>query len=168
MHPLRFMALDEIGCVAVTTKQLLQLLVANACKYTGICNLITVEVKNRQDYTVVDGVEELVRMPARCKCPCLGLAIAHHGGNNQVRVVERRAIGVGQSVTQLAALVNRSRRLRGDVAGNPAGETELLEQLLHSVFVFRNVGIYLAICSLKVSVGHESWSTVSWPGDVNH
>ena len=55
----------------------------------------------------------------------LGLAVADDAGDDQVRVVEGRAVGVRQRVAELAALVDRAGRLGRDVAGDAAGEREL-------------------------------------------
>ena len=67
-------------------------------------------------------------MPARGQRAGLGLAVADHAQHQQVRVVERGAVGVHQRVAELAALVDRPRRLGRDVAGDAAGEGELPEQ----------------------------------------
>ena len=56
--------------------------------------------------------------------PGLGFAIADHAARSQVRIVERRAVGVNQRVAQLAALINGARRFRRGVAGNAARETK--------------------------------------------
>ena len=62
------------------------------------------------------GVQELVRVPARRERSGLGLAVADHAGDEQVGVVERRAVRVRERVAELAALVDRAGRLRRDVA----------------------------------------------------
>ena len=61
-------------------------------------------------------------MPARGKRPGLGLAVADHARDDQIRVVEGGAVGVHQRIAQLAALVDRPWCLRGDVAGHSAGK----------------------------------------------
>jgi len=62
--------------------------------------------------------------------PGLRLPVADHAGGDQPGVVEDGAVGVRQRVAELAALVDRTGCLRGDVAGDPAGERELAEQRL--------------------------------------
>ena len=74
-------------------------------------------------------------MPARGQRAGLGLAVADDAADEQVRVVERRAVGVRQRVAQLAALVDRAGRLGRDVARDPAGERELPEQPPHALLV---------------------------------
>ena len=70
-------------------------------------------------------------MPAGGQRAGLRLAVADHAADQQVGVVERRAVGVQQAVAQLAALVDRARGLGRDVAGDPAREGELPKQPLH-------------------------------------
>ena len=48
-------------------------------------------------------------------------------------VVERRAVGMREAVAELAALVDRARRLRRHVRADVAREGELLEELLHAL-----------------------------------
>ncbi|CAM5598775.1 hypothetical protein SCYAM73S_07694 [Streptomyces cyaneofuscatus] len=79
----------------------------------------------------MDGVEELVGVPGRGERPSLRLAVADHAGDEEVRVVEGGAVGVGEGVAEFAALVDGAGGLRGDVAGHAAGEGELLEQPSH-------------------------------------
>ena len=98
---------------------------------------------------VADRVEELVAVPAGGQRPGLGLAVADDAGDDQVGVVEGRAVGVRQGVAQLAAFVDRAGRLRRDVAGNAAGERELREEPLHACLVLADVGIDLAVGALR-------------------
>jgi hypothetical protein len=55
--------------------------------------------------------------------------IADDAGDDQIGIVERRPEGMAERVPQLATFVNRPRRRRRNMAGNPAGKRELLEQL---------------------------------------
>ena len=80
-----------------------------------------------REYAAVAGrIEELVAVPAGGERPGLGLAVADDAGDDQVRVVERRPVGVAQGVPKLAALVNAARRLGGDVAGDAPGKLNCL------------------------------------------
>ena len=62
-------------------------------------------------------------MPARGQRPGFGLAVADDAGDDQIGIVERRAVRVRERVSELAAFVDRSRRLRRDMARNAARET---------------------------------------------
>jgi hypothetical protein len=97
-------------------------------------------VQDRQHRAVVAGFEELVRVPARRQRPGLGLAVADDAADEQVGVVERRAVGVRERVAELAALVDRARRLGRDVARDAARERELPEQPRMPVLVAADVG----------------------------
>jgi len=107
-------------------------------------------------------------MPAGGERTGLGLAIAHDARDQQVGIVKRRAEGVRQRITQLAAFVNGTRRFRSDVAWNAAWEGELFEQLLHSVGVLRHVRINFTIGSFKVGVRDQARPAVARPGDIDN
>src|SRR6185312_12601742 len=56
VHLFRVVAFDKVRRVAVASEEMLQLLVTDASEYTGICDLVTIEVENRQDDAVINGV----------------------------------------------------------------------------------------------------------------
>ena len=85
-------------------------------------------MQDRQHAAVAGRVEELVAVPAGGQRPGLRFAVADDAGDDQVRIVERGPVGVAQRVAEFAAFVDAAGRLRGDVAGDAAGEAELLEQ----------------------------------------
>ena len=116
---------------------------------------------------VARGVKELVGVPRRRQRTGLGLAVAHHAGDDQVRVVQGRAVGVGDRVAQLTALVDGTRGLGGHVAGDAAGKGELLEQQPHPRLVPGHVGIDLAVGPFQPGVGHEPRAAVARAGDVD-
>jgi hypothetical protein len=61
-------------------------------------------------------------VPARGQGAGLGLAVAHHGQGDQVRVVVDRPVCVRDAVAQLAALVDAAGCLGRGVAADPARE----------------------------------------------
>ena len=67
----------------------------------------------------------------------LGLAVADHAGDEQVRVVERGAERVHERVAELAALVDRAGRRHADVARDPAGRRELAHERQQARLVAR-------------------------------
>jgi len=79
-----------------------------------------------------------------------------HGTNkfldDQLTIVERGPESVAERVPHLAAIVNRPRRRRRNMTGNPAGKRELHEQLLQPGVVLSDVRINLAIAAFKVQV----------------
>src|SRR3954469_15367237 len=102
-------------------------------------------MEDRQHCTVVDRIEELVRMPARRERTCFGFAVADDACGNEIGSVEDRAVRVYERVSELAAFVNRSRRFRRGMTRNPTRKRELLEQLPHPLGIRRDVRIHLAV-----------------------
>ena len=168
VHFRRVVPFDEIWRVAVAAHQRVQLLVADAGQHRGIGDLVAVQVQNGQHAAVAHGVEELVAVPAGGQRACLGLAVADDAGDDQVRVVKGRPVGVRQGVAQLTAFVDRTGRLRGDMAGNAAGERELGEQSLQARLVLADVRVDLAVRPFEVGVGHQRRPAVPGAGDVEH
>ena len=128
----RVVAGDVDRLVAVAAQQGVELGLGDPGQHGRVGDLVAVEVQDRQDRAVVDRVEELVGVPGRGQRPGLRLAVADHAGDQQIRVVEGGAVGVGEGVAELAALVDRARCLRRDMAGHAAGEGELPEQPGHA------------------------------------
>src|SRR5690242_5367759 len=95
-----------------------------------IGDLVPIKVKDWQHRSVGCWVEEFVRMPRGRERPGLGLTIADHAGDQQVRVVEGGTVGMTQRVPEFATLVDTARCLRCDVARDAAWEAELLEESL--------------------------------------
>ena len=166
VHLRGLLARDHVRGVAVAAQQRVQLVGGDAGQHRRVGDLVAVEVQDRQHHAVPPGVEELVRVPARRQRAGLGLAVADHAQRQQVRVVEHRAVGVHQRVAELAALVDRARGLRGDVAGDAAGEGELPEQGAHPVDVLADPGVHLGVGALEVGVGDEAGPAVARPGHV--
>ena len=166
MHRLRVVSLDEARGVPVALQQRAQLGGRDAREHGGVGDLVAVEVQDRQHRAVVNGVQELVGVPARRQRPSLGLAVTNDAANEQIGVVKSRSVGVQQRVAELAALVNRTRCLRSDVAGNAAGEGELAEQPANPLLVARDVGVDLAVGALEVHVGEDPGATVTGTRDI--
>ena len=113
----------------------------------------------------VAGIEELVRVPAGRERARLCLAVADHAGDEQIRVVERRAVGMAERIAELSALVDRSRRLGRDVARHSARERELPEELLHARLVLRDRGPVLRVGALEPCACAHRRAAVPGPGD---
>ena len=120
VHQRGVIALDHVHRVPVSAQQRLQLLRRDPGEHGRVRDLVPVQVQDRQHRAVTRRVEELVGMPAGGQRPGLGLAVADHARHDQVRVVERRPVGVRERVPELAALVNRPGRLRRDMRRNAA------------------------------------------------
>jgi len=168
VHRRRVVALDEVGRVAVAAKERVELLARNAREHRRIGDLVAVEMQDREHRAVAHRIEELVGVPARRHRAGFGLAVADHAGDDQVRIVEGRAVGVRHRIAELAALVDGARRLRRNVARNAAGERELGEEALHPLLVLRHVGIDLAVGALQIGVGDQRRAAMARAGDVDH
>lgn len=53
------------------------------------------------------------------------------------------------------------------MAGNAAGEGELLEQTLYAVLVLRDVGVDLAVRAFQIHIGDQTRAAVTGAGDVD-
>jgi hypothetical protein len=67
-------------------------------------------------------------VPSGGQRPGFSFAVADDACHDQVGVVERGAVGVGQGVAELTALVDRLGRLGRHGGGDAAGKGELPEQ----------------------------------------
>ena len=166
VHGGRLVADDEVRRVAVAAHQRRELVVRDAGEHRRVGDLVAVEVQHGQHDAVAARVEELVRVPARGERAGLRLTVADDAQRQQVRVVEHRAVGVHERVAELAALVDRARRLRRDVAGDAAREGELPEQRPHAVDVLAEARVDLAVGALQVRVRDEPRPAVPGPGHV--
>lgn len=153
MHRRGLVPLDKERLVAIAGEEAFQLGIVHARKHRRIGDLVAVEVQHRQHRAVCPRVEELVRVPRRRQRPGLGLAVAHPAGNDEIGVVEGRAIGVDERVAELAAFVDRARRLWRHMARYPARKGELPEQRFHALDVSADMRIHLAVGALQPRVG---------------
>ena len=168
VHDLGVVALDDVDVVPVPGEQRLELLMRYPGRDRRVGDLVPVEVQDRQHRPVGHRVEELVGVPGARQRPGLRLAVADHAGHDQVRVVERRAVGVGERVAELAALVDGTGRLRRHVRGDAAGEGELAEEPLHAFLVLADRRVPLGVGALQVGVRDEPRSAVPGTRDVDH
>ena len=168
MHLHGIGALDKIGLPPAALEEALNFLVGDAGKYRGVADLKAVEVEDRQNRAIACGIQKLVAVPSGCQRAGFRLAVTHHAGRNQVRIVEHGAKGMGQGIAQLAAFIDGTGGLRGNVAGNATGEGELLEQPLHTLNVPADVGVNLTVGALQICLSHHGIAAVTGAGEVDH
>src|SRR5712691_8381759 len=123
------MTLDEVGRPPVTAEQLFQFLAGDASEQRRVCNLVSVEMQDRQHRPIGGRIEKFVRMPGRCQGSGFRLAIADHAGDDEIGIVERRPERMAERIAQLAALVDRARALWRRVAWNSSGKRKLNKEL---------------------------------------
>ena len=166
VHRRRLVALDEVRLVTVAAKQRLQFVAWDAGQHGRPGNLVAVQVQDGQNRAVMDWIQKLVRVPARGQRAGLRFAIPHDAGDQQVGIVEGRAVSVREGIAEFPALVNRTGRLRRDMTGNAARKGKLLEQSLQSVGILGDVRINFAVGSFEIRVSDQPRPAVARPGDV--
>ena len=167
VHDRRIVTLDKVGLVAMTLEEARDLRVVGPAQDGGPGDLVLVEVQDRQHRTVPARVEEADALPGALQGSRLCLAVANHGGHEQVRVVEGRAEGMGEHIAELAALVDRARGGNAHMARHAAGRGELAEESTHALEVARDLRVDLRIRSLEVNVGHDGGTAVPGPRQID-
>ena len=100
------MQIHNLVLVAIAFEQLAQLVLRNAPKHRGVSDLVAVEMQDRNNRAVPRRVDELVGMPARREGTGLRLAVADNAEDDEVRVVQGGAVGVGEGVAEFTAFVD--------------------------------------------------------------
>ncbi len=167
MDPLGIVPGNVERLVAVAAHQLVELGLRDAREHGRLSDLVAVQVEDRQHRAVTDRIEELVRVPARRQRAGLGLPVPDDRADQQVRIVERGAEGMGEGVAEFPALVDRAGDLRRHVAGDAAGEGELAEQPAQPGGVPGDGGIDLGVRALQVGVRDDAGATVTRADDVD-
>ena len=168
VHLLRLVPFHKVRRPATAPQELLQFLMLDAGEYGWITDLVPVQVQNWQHRAVRFRIQEFVGMPRGSQRRRFCLAVANDAGDDQIGIVECGTKGMAQRITQLAAFVNRSRRRRRNMAGDPSGKGELLEQLFQAGFVLRDVRINLTPCTFQVDIAHNRRASVTGACDVEH
>ena len=95
---------------------------ADPRQHRRIGNLVAIQVQDGQHGTVSDRVEKFVRVPRRGEGSGLGFSVTDHTGNDEVRVVKGRSIGVSNRVAEFTPFVDGAGGFGRNMAGNPTGE----------------------------------------------
>src|SRR5207245_10663719 len=120
MYFFRLAAFDEKRILAVRCVESGQIIVGHTPSHGGVSDLVAIEVKDGQHSPITPRIHELVRMPACGEGSGLGFAVTDYAADEQVGIVERRAVGMRNRITQFTAFMNGSRRFRSDVTRNSA------------------------------------------------
>ena len=150
MHDLRIIALNKVRFVTTPSVQRPQICVAGSSLSSRAGNLVAVEVQNRQDRTVPDGIKKVDRLPASLERAGLGFAVTYYAGNNQIGIVECRAERMNQRLAKFAALVHRVRDVRPAVAWHSARRRELPEHESEPVLIVRNLRVHFCVRAFQV------------------
>ena len=146
-------ASDElVRFVAHAMEELVELFVGDTGEDGRVGDLVAVEVQNRQHDAVGARVHELVGLPAGGQRAGLGFAVADDGRHEQARVVEDCAVSVGQSVAELATLMDGARGLRRVMGRNAARVRELTEELRQALLIVGDVRTNLEVGAVQVGL----------------
>lgn len=94
VHSVEITALDKVWGVTVARHQCDELLFGDTGKDCRVVDLVTVEMEDRKDCSIVDGVEELVAVPAGGKWASLRLSVSDNGECDGFWVVKYGTKGV--------------------------------------------------------------------------
>ena len=132
---------DDQRMPAEALEQLRQLLVAHRLVDRRVGDLVAVEVQDRQHRAAGRRVEELVQ----CQAPAVGPVSASPSPTMQATIRSGLSSAApnagGQRVAELAALVDRARHDRGDVAREAPGPGEVADQLREPRAVAGQLGV---------------------------
>ena len=122
------MPFDKIWLIAITGEQLCQLGIGHARQHRRICDFVTVQMQDGKHRAVARRIQELVRVPARGQRPGFRFAVAHDAADQQVRIVENRAVGVRDANIPARRLRESSREFPGATwLGMPPGKENCLK-----------------------------------------
>ena len=124
-------------------------------------------MQNGQHRAIGNRVQQLIRLPCGRQRAGFRFTVADNAGNDQLRIVERRAEGMAQGIAQLAAFVDRTGRCRRHMAGNAARKRKLLEQLFQPGFVLRNVRVHLGPGAFEIHIANQGRAAVTGTGDID-
>lgn len=111
MHALQIASLDKVWLPAVANEQGGQFFVADSGQDSGVVDLVSIQMENRENGAVSDWVQELGAVPASRKWTSLGFSIADHCQRDEVGVVEDGSKGMGDRISQFTTFVDTSRSL---------------------------------------------------------
>ena len=154
--------------IAIAAEQLGQFLAADAREHRRIGDLEAVEMQDRKHRAIARRVEKLVGMPAGGQRAGFRFAVADDAGDDQIGIVERRAIGVEQRIAELAAFMNGAGRFRRDMAGNSVRPGELAKQPMQSVPAALDRRIAFGIGPFQIGLRHDARAAMARTDDVHH
>jgi hypothetical protein len=168
MHARRIVALDEMRIVTVASQQFRQLLTADTGQHGGVGDLEPVQMKDRKHRAIARRVQKFVGVPTGGERAGFRFAVAYDATDDQIRIVERRAIGVRQRITEFAAFMNGARSFRRYMAGNSVRPGELAKQPLQPIPAALDRRITLGVRSFEIAVRHDARAAVARTNDVDH
>ena len=168
MHAVVIRSFDEVRVPTIPAQQIFQFLVGDPGQQGGVVDLVSVEVKDRKYSPVANRIQKFADVPRGRQRTSFGFAVAHHGRNDQVGVIERGSAGVREHVPQFTSLVNGSWGLRRAVTANAAGERELFKEVPQAFFVLAFLWIDLAVGALEIDWCQNSRRAMTRTREKDH
>ena len=104
-------SVNNARLIAIATEECHQFVITHPAKNSRRRNLVTIEVKNWQYYTIFARIKQLIEMPSASCRPSLGFTVTNQTGYCQIRIIHRCAVASTERVTKFTALENHARRL---------------------------------------------------------
>src|SRR5271165_2167459 len=140
----------------------------NPGQQSRVINLVSIQMQDRENGAVPNGIEKLADVPGSCKWSRFRFPVADYRSHDQFRVVEGSAASMRKHISQLAAFVDRTGSFRGAMAADAAGKRELLEELAQTFFVFTLFRVNLGVGPFEISGAQDTRRTMARPGHENH
>src|SRR5689334_8152404 len=96
VHVRRIIAFYEIRTIASARVELYEFLIARASLRRWAGNFVTIQMQDREDGAIPQGIQKLIALPAPLQRPCFRFAIADHAGHDERRIIKRGAVSVQQ------------------------------------------------------------------------
>jgi hypothetical protein len=168
VHRFGLGALNKIRGPSCALEKRLDFLARDAGPNGGIVDLVSIQVQYGQHGPVANRVDEFVDVPTGGQGACFCLPISHHGGHDQVRVVEGCPARMGKHIAQFAPLVDAAWSFGGAVAADATWKRKLLEESPHAGLVFGTVWVHIAVGAFEVTGGQNSGSAMAGAGHEHH
>src|SRR5271170_1803908 len=122
---------------AIAAHEVLQFFMRNARQQSWIVDLVTIQMEDGQYCAIPNRVQKFADVPGGRQWAGLRFAVTDDGCDNQVGIVECRAAGVGEYVSQFTPFMDRAGSLGCAMTSNSAGEGELSEEIVQTLHIFR-------------------------------
>ncbi|TKS62329.1 MAG: hypothetical protein EWM73_02564 [Nitrospira sp.] len=88
MHLPGIVAFDEVGDIAVAAEEVIQFIVTDTGQDRRTRDLVAVQMENRQDDAVGEGIQKFIGMPACREGTGFRFPVTDHTGRDQIGIVE--------------------------------------------------------------------------------
>jgi len=167
MQSERLIAFHEMNLVAVRLKKTPYVIIAATPEDRGSADLISVQVEDRQHRAVANGIQKARSFPRSFQWPGLSFSISNNGYCYEIRIVEHRAEGMHQDVTELSSFMDRARCRCAYVTRNAARCRELPKEARETLHISGNGRIDFSVGTLEVDVRNDGGPAVPRSSEIN-